>query len=114
MKKRLIAFLAVAVFAGSMFGAAANAQATPGQSRRCATCHTATTAMTVTVRKTAANTYRVTAAGARGIGVFDGSRKVKGASGPGATFRTVKGHHYSVYAVNGYPHGYKLRTFVAQ
>lgn len=114
MKKRLIAFLAVAVFAGSMFGAAASAQATPGQSRRCSTCHTATSAMTVAVRKTAANTYRVTASGARGIGVFDGARKVRGASGSVATFRTVRGHRYSVYAVNGYRNGYKLRTFVAQ
>lgn len=114
MRRRIVPLLVSALVVASMLSATVTAQATPGKSKRCSSCHTATTAMTIAIKKTATNTYRVTVSGAKGIGVFAGSTKVKGVRGRTVTFKTVKGRKYTVYGVNGYRKGYKAKSFIAR
>jgi hypothetical protein len=112
MRKKILALLAGAVFVASLSGAMV-AQATPSKGK-CSACHTSTTAMTITIKKTATNTYKATVSGAKGIGVFRGVTKVKGVYGKSVTFKTKKGSKYTVYGVNGYKKGYKAKSFYAK
>lgn len=114
MRRKIVPLLVGAVIIASLLSVTATAQATPGKSKRCSSCHTATTAMTISIKKTASNTYRVSVAGAKGVGIFAGSTKVKGVRGRTVTFRTVKGRKYTVYGVNGYRKGYKAKSFTAR
>jgi hypothetical protein len=114
MRRTFVPLLVGALVIASMLSATVTAQATPGKSKRCSSCHTATTAMTISIKKTATNTYRVSVAGAKGVGIFSGTTKVKGVRGRTVTFRTVKGRKYTVYGVNGYRKGYKAKSFIAR
>lgn len=94
---------AIALFAGGAF-------ATPNEATTCSSCHTGTSAtLSVTATKTSSTatttTYSVAVKGggaAVGWGVFNGSTKVAGADGSGATgtFTVNNGSTYTVYGVD--------------
>lgn len=101
----------VAIVAGNTL---AVAQATPAQTRVCSACHAATTAVKVTARKTSANRYTISAPGARAIAVFYKGKRVAVKSASSVAIKTVKGRAYTLYAVNGYPKGYRKATLAAK
>jgi hypothetical protein len=104
----------IAVLATVVFGSAVPAQATPGQRQICTTCHSTTSAIKVKVTRTSRNHYKISAPGARGIGVFYKGTKVASATGSSMKLKTAKGRTYTILAVNGYPTGAKKSTFSAK
>ncbi len=110
-------FVIIAAFVTALFWSSSSAEALPSYTSKCSGCHrlvTSAKVMPFKVTRTAANTYRVTATGARGMAVFYGTKKVASKSSGAITFKTVKGRTYVVFAVNRYPTGYKKVSFVAK
>jgi len=107
MKKRLLVSAATIAFVGLMAAFASTAQAYPTQTSPCSGCHSADSAVGVTVSQTANDgtsaTYSVTVAdpyGMNGWGVFSGSTKLAGTAAGTGTFTVADGASYTVYGVS--------------
>jgi hypothetical protein len=105
VKKKLLAALLVIAFAGLLALTATTASATMTRSTRCTNCHTgADIPVTATLLSTSATgaTYSVSAPGASGIAVFNGTVRV-GSNIPGSSgeFTVAFGATYTIYGVGG-------------